>query len=83
MTINRRIKWKWNTNTIILWTDNDIGDEGAISISESLKTNTTLTELNLWSDDRMRLHYYVLYVNDVSCTGNKISDETKKALGIW
>ena len=73
---------KWNTNPIKQWTGNQIGDEGAIQISESLKTNTTLTSLNLWSDDRMRLHYYVLYVNDVSCTGNKISDETEKALGI-
>ena len=32
------------------WTDNKIGDEGAIAISESLKTNTTLTELNLGGD---------------------------------
>ena len=44
---------KWNTNPIKQWTDNKIGDEGAIQISESLKTNTTLTELYLWSDDKM------------------------------
>ena len=29
------------------WTDNEIGAEGAIKISESLMMNTTLTELNL------------------------------------
>jgi len=27
---------------------NEIGDEGAASIAQSLATNTTLTELNLW-----------------------------------
>ena len=31
------------------WTDNQIGDAGAIKISESLMMNTTLTELNLES----------------------------------
>ena len=35
------------------WTDNNIGDEGAAKISESLMTNTTLTELNLMSDDNI------------------------------
>ena len=34
---------------MIKWTDNKIGDEGAIKISESLMMNTTLTELNLSS----------------------------------
>ena len=29
------------------WTDNEIGDEGAIKISESLMKNTTLTALDL------------------------------------
>ena len=29
------------------WTDNGIGDEGASKINESLKINTTLTELYL------------------------------------
>ena len=38
------IKWK-------LWTANNIGDSGAIMISELLKTNSTLTELNLWGDE--------------------------------
>ena len=30
------------------WTDNKIGAEGAIKISESLMTNTTLTKLCLY-----------------------------------
>ena len=47
------MKWKWNTNPIKQWTGNDIGDEGAIAISESLKTNTALTKLNLGSDDKI------------------------------
>ena len=32
------------------WTVNNIGDEGTSMISESLKINTTLTELNLSSN---------------------------------
>ena len=38
-------KWKW--------TDNNIGGSGATAISESLKTNTTLTELDLSCDDKI------------------------------
>ena len=33
------------------WTANNIGDEGAAKISESLMTNTTLTELILYDDN--------------------------------
>ena len=33
------------------WADNGIGVEGAKAISESLKTNTTLTSLNLGGDN--------------------------------
>ena len=51
---NKQMKeLKWNTNPIKQWTDNHIGDEGAVKISESLKTNTTLTELNLEGDDKI------------------------------
>ncbi len=35
------------------WTGNNIGDSGAIAISELLKTNTTLTKLNLECDDKI------------------------------
>ena len=34
------------------WTVNQIGDEGAKAISEAMKINTTLTELNLTGDDK-------------------------------
>ena len=51
---NKQMKeMKWNTNPIKQWTGNQIGAEGAIAISESLKTNTTMTELNLGGDDKM------------------------------
>ena len=39
------------------WTDNNIGDKGAGKISESLMTNTTLTELYLYSDDNITKNY--------------------------
>ena len=39
-----RMKW-W------IWTENWIGAEGAMMISEVLKTNTTLTKLDLRSDE--------------------------------
>ena len=38
------IKW-------MIWTDNNIGAEGAKMISESLKINTTLTALHLDGDE--------------------------------
>ena len=64
------------------WTGNNIGDEGANKISESLMINTTLTQLDLsgnWNTATNRNDF------DTIClfTGNKISDETKKTLGIW
>ena len=72
-------KWKW--------TANKIGDEGAKKISESLMINTTLTKLNLNSDDNIIknikimknrfLNIFILWI------GNSISYETEKALGIW
>ena len=36
------------------WIDNKIGDSGAKMISEGLKSNSTLTELNLVSDEKRR-----------------------------
>ena len=36
-----------------IWTDNDIGSEGARMLSETLKTNTTLTVLNLFCDENV------------------------------
>ena len=45
MNMMRNEQWQW--------TDNQIGHEGAQSLSESLKTNTTLTQINLRSDDEV------------------------------
>jgi len=59
-------KGKWysgNNETMKKWTDNDIGESGARMISESLKTNTTLTEMNLYSDTMME--------NEVEFSGTK------------
>ena len=36
------------------WIGNGIGDEGAKAISESLKINTSLTSLNLYSDEKIK-----------------------------
>ena len=36
------------------WIDNQIGNEGVKRISESLKINTSLTELNLDRDEKKR-----------------------------
>ena len=49
----KKKQWKRevNENERNKWTGNIIGDEGASKISESLKVNTTLTELSLSSDE--------------------------------
>ena len=54
--IKQRIKMKWNDNknNKWKWADNSIGHLGAKSLSESLKTNTTLIILFLNSDDKIR-----------------------------
>ena len=36
---------------LIKSTANDIGDTGAASLSDALKSNTTLTELSVWSEN--------------------------------
>ena len=36
------------------WIDNQIGNEGAKTISESLKINTSLTKLDLSCDEKIR-----------------------------
>ncbi len=50
MNKNER-KMEGNENERNKWTGNEIGDEGANKISETLKVNTTLTELDLGSDE--------------------------------
>ena len=41
-------------NELKEWIDNEIGDEGAKRISESLKINTSLTTLDLRSNEKIR-----------------------------
>ena len=50
--MNEMIKGKKRIRTNDIWTDNDIGVEGARMISEGLKCNSTLTELNMESDEK-------------------------------
>ena len=53
MVMNKNNKWKREGNEIEMnkWTGNKIGAEGASKISETLKVNTTLTVLDLGSDE--------------------------------
>ena len=48
------MKREENENEMNEWTGNDIGVEGAIKISESLKVNTTLTEMKLEQNELAR-----------------------------
>ena len=47
---NGEKKWKRNKK----WIGNKIGDEGAKTISESLKINSSLTKLDLSCDEKIR-----------------------------
>ena len=70
-------------------TDNKIGDTGATSLSESLKSNTTLTELNLGCEDKRRhkrhpstVHYFLFSSptgNDIGETGVSSLSESLKS----
>ena len=51
MNKNKQGKREGNENEMNKWTDNKIGDSGASKISESLKVNATLTELDLRSEE--------------------------------
>ena len=51
MKKNKNEKEKEMKNEMTKWTGNRIGAEGASKISESLKVNTTLTELYLFGDE--------------------------------
>ena len=45
-----------------IWTANLIGDSGARMISESLKTNTTLTELDLYGDEKWSKMKWIIII---------------------
>ena len=46
------IHQQFTLSFLFISTDNSIGDTGASSLSEALKSNTTLTKLDLRSEDR-------------------------------
>ena len=51
----KEMEWKmreYNEKEMKKWIGNRIGDEGAKTMSESLKINTSLTELDLRSDEK-------------------------------
>ena len=61
-------------------TDNDIGERGAASLSESLKSNTTLTALNISGEDKRQktlkrlpstIHFFLFLFTS---TGNTIGN---------
>ena len=54
--VDKLLEKKWNINEILI--GNEIGDKGIKMISEVLKTNSTLTELNLSSDKRKKKDKY-------------------------
>ena len=71
---------------LITSTDNYIGETGATSLSEALKSNTTLTELDLWSEDKRKkthkrhpstIHSCIIF----TITGNNIGDTEATSLG--
>ena len=64
---------------LITLTDNGVREAGATPLSEVLKSNTTFTDLNLWSEDKRKTHkrhpstihsFFILIIS----TGNKIRD---------
>ena len=67
----KEMKWK-------KWIGNQIGDEGAQAISESLKINTSLTTLNLGSDKKIRNEKDRR--NEKKWIGNEIGYEGAKAI---
>ena len=65
----------------MIWTDNEICDEGACALSEALKVNTTLTTLDLTSLQQQTMpnneHNKQATKNK---TANKIGDEGASSL---
>jgi len=65
------------------WTDNNIGDSGAAIICESLKTNTTLTKLDLRCDEKRSKMKWILLIKKMKEWKNEMmnindNDNTKE-----
>ena len=67
---------KWKNE----WIDNEIEDEGAKTISESLKINTSLTELYLNGDEKIRKEERTKWKEMKEWIDNKIGDEGAKSI---
>ena len=68
---------KWNE----AWVGNKIGDEGAKTISESLKINTSLTTLHLSGDEKIRNEKKRTKWNEMKeWIGNQIGSEGAKRI---
>ena len=85
----RKKTHKRHTSTIhsfflIKSTVNNIGDTGATSLSEALKSNTTLIELNLIRKDKRHTkdthQQFTLFSIRNTSTGNKIGDKGAKSM---
>ena len=66
-------------------TGNNIGERGATSLSEALKSNTTLTELYLNGEDKRKAHKRQTSTTHsfsfiITSTGNKIGDRGATSL---
>ena len=72
-------------SVLIKPTVNHIGDTGATSLGEALKSNTTLTELNLWGEDK-RNNTQMTFINNqlffilIKSTGNIIKQTGEASL---
>ena len=71
-------------NYIIHFTDNQIGDDGAKAISEALKTNQSITHINLScmnTNSHFQLNSLSLTLNYIfHFIGNKIGDDGARAI---
>ena len=64
-------------------TDNEIGDDGAMELAQSLQHNTTLTALYLngLSQKHVPLvSFQSSFFMDCVCSGNNITDDGKRVL---
>jgi len=58
----REIEMINDNDKMKLWTANKIGDSGARMISESMKTNTTLTSLDLRCDEKWSRMKWIMII---------------------
>ena len=79
-------EWIWNRISVKQWTDNSIGTKGMKKITESLKTNTTLTKLIAYGyekinqdNDKQTKEWNEIHIQ-LKWTANNIGAEGAKAI---